>query len=95
MDKDLVAKDEYGNYYVKNKTALWGYIWVGKSLVPRFAILGLIFVGALFAEIAILIPHITTNSSVEGSFWLLTLVTIVSATIFLIEGIRFRKKHTH
>ena len=61
-------------------------------LVPRFAIFGLVFVGVLLAEIAVLIPHILAGSMVEGSFWLLTIVTIVSAAIFLIEGLRFRKK---
>jgi hypothetical protein len=29
---------------------------------------------------------------VEGSFWLLTTVTVVAAMIFLVEGLRFRKK---
>lgn len=92
IDLGLVVKDDYGNYLVKEKVGLKGYVWVGKMLVPRFAIFGLVFVGVLLAEIAVLIPHILAGSMVEGSFWLLTVVTIVSAVIFLIEGLRFRKK---
>jgi hypothetical protein len=90
-DKGLVNKDEYGNYVLKQKIHLKGYIWVGKNLIPRFAILGLVFVGALIGEIAVLIPHLIAGSTVEGSFWLLTFLTIISAAIFLVEGLRFRE----
>jgi len=92
IDLGLVVKDDYGNYVVKEKVSLKGYFWVGKMLVPRFAIFGLVFIGVLLAEIAVLIPHILAGSLVEGSFWLLTVVTIVSAAIFLLEGLKFRKK---
>ncbi len=92
IDLGLVAKDDYGNYIVKQKVSLKGYVWVGTALVPRFAIFGLIFVGVLAAEIAVLIPHLLAGSAVEESFWLLTVVTVVSAAIFLFEGLRFRKK---
>jgi len=88
----LVDKDDYGNYIVKKKVGLKGYVWVGKTLLPRFAIFGFIFVGVLIAEIAVLIPHLMLNSPIEESFWLLTVVTVVAATIFLFEGLRYRKK---
>ncbi len=92
MDLGLVVKDEYGNYIVKEKMNMKGYVWIGKTLVPSFAIFGFIFVGVLIGEIAILIPHLLAGASVEGSFWLLTTVTVVSAVIFLIQALRFRKK---
>ena len=92
MDLGLVVKDEYGNYVVKEKTGLKGYVWVGKTLIPRFAVFGFIFVGVLIAEIVILVPHLLLSTSVEGSFWLLTIVTIVAAAIFLIEGWRSDRK---
>jgi len=88
----LVDKDDYGNYFVKKKVGLKGYVWVGRMLLPRFAIFGFVFVGVLALEIAVLIPHLMLNSPVEESFWLLTAVTIVAAAIFLIEGLRYRKK---
>ncbi|HEX9260971.1 MAG TPA: hypothetical protein VF893_00410 [Candidatus Bathyarchaeia archaeon] len=92
MDLGLVVKDEYGDYVAKEKMRLKGFVWVGKTLVPRFAILGFIFVGILIGEVAILLPHLFAGAAVEGSFWLLTIVTVVSAVIFLIEGLRFRRK---
>jgi hypothetical protein len=92
MDFGLVVKDEYGDYVVKEKTGLKGYVWLGKTLIPRFAVFGLVFIGVLIAEVAVLLPHLLVGASVEGSFWLLTVVTVVSAVIFLVEGLLFRKK---
>ena len=68
-------------------------MWLGKTIVPRFVVFGFIFVGVLIAELAILIPHLFLATSVEGSFWLLTIITVVAAAIFLFEGSRFKKKH--
>ena len=79
IDLGLVAKDDYGNYVMKKKVGLKGYIWVKKKLVPRFAVFGLVFVGVLLAEIGILIPHLLAGSMVEGSFWLLTIVISFSS----------------
>jgi hypothetical protein len=92
IDLGLVVKDEYGNYVVKEKVGLKGHVWLGKTLVPRFVVFGFVFVGVLIAEVAILLPHLFFGTSVEGSFWLLTIITVVAAVIFLFEGSRFRKK---
>ena len=70
----------------------------GQSLVPRFIVFGLVFIGVLIAEMVVLLPHLVVGAPVEGSFWLLTTVTVVAAMIFLVEGLRFRKKqidHNH
>lgn len=91
MDLGLVIKDKYGNYVVKEKVGLKGHVWLGKTIVPRFVVFGFIFIGVLIAEVAILVPHLLLNASVEGSFWLLTAITIIAAAIFLVEGSRFRK----
>jgi len=92
VDLGLVVKDEYGDYVVKKKIGFKGYVWMGKSLVPRFIVFGFVFVGVLIAEVVILVPHLLVSAPVEGSFWLLTVVTVVSMLIFLVEGLRFRKK---
>ena len=91
LDMDLLSKDEYSNYVVKEKVGIKGYMWIGKSLIPRFIMFGLVFLIVLAVEIAIVLLHLLTNSSVEGSFWLLTVVTVVSALLFLAEGLKWRK----
>jgi hypothetical protein len=95
IDLALVVKDEYGNYVVKKKVRLQGFVWIGKRLVPSFAIFGFIFIGILAAEIAVLIPHLLIHSPIEESFWLLTVVTIVSAAVFLSQAMLFRRKSRH
>ena len=91
IDLELVLKDDYGNYIAKEKVGVKGQIWVGKTLVPRFVVFGLVFLGFVIAEVAVLIPHLLLQASVEGSFLLLTALTIVTAVIFLVEGIRFKR----
>jgi hypothetical protein len=93
-DLGLVVKDSYGNYVVKEKMGVKGYVWFGKSLIPSFAVFGFIFVGVLIGEIVVLIPHLLVGAPIQESFWLLALVTIVSAALFLLEALRFRKKAT-
>ncbi len=92
MELGLVTKDPYGNYVAKEKMGLKGYVWVGKTLIPRFAVFGLIFIGVLITEFVVLLPHLFFGASIEGAFWLLIIVTIVSATIFMVEALKFRKK---
>ena len=91
LDLGLVVKDTYGNYCVKERIGFKGYVWMGKSLVPRFIVFGLVFIGVLIAEMVVLLPRLVVGAPVEGSFWLLTTVTVVAAMIFLVEGLRFRK----
>jgi hypothetical protein len=91
IDLGLVAKDEYGNYIVKKKVGMRGYVWLGKSLLPSFAIFGFIFIAVLAFEIAVLIPHLLAHASVQESFWFLTVVTIASAALFLIQAFRFQR----
>jgi hypothetical protein len=92
LDLGLIVKDDYGNYVVKEKVGLKGHIWVGKALVPRYLVFGFIFVGVLIAEIVILLPHLLVGASVEGGFWLMILLTIITATIFLTDGLHYRIK---
>lgn len=95
IDLGLVIKDEYGNYTVKEKVGKKGYVWIGKTLIPSFAIFGFIFVGILIGEIGILIPHLIVGASIEEAFWLLIIMTIIVAAIFLIEALRFRARTKH
>ena len=92
MDQGLVAKDEYGNYIAKKKINIKGYVWVGKTILPSFAIFGFIFLAILAAEVAVLVPHLLINAPIETATWLLTAVTVIAAAVFMFEAIRFRNK---
>ena len=92
IDLGLIIKDDYSNYVVKEKASMRGYVWIGKSLMPSFIIFGFIFLGILIAEIAILVPHLLLGSSIEESFWLWILTTVISAALFLVAAVRFKMK---
>jgi hypothetical protein len=92
IELGLVVKDPYGNYVAKEKLNMKGYVWVGKTLIPSFAIFGFIFIGVLITEFIVVIPHLIVGASIQESLWFLIIATIVSASIFLLEAWRFRKK---
>ena len=92
MDLGLVVRDEYNNYVVKEKVSKKGYVWVGKTLLPSFVIIGFIFVGILIGEVAVLIPHLIRGAPIQESFWFWILTTTIAALLFLFSAIRFRMK---
>jgi hypothetical protein len=92
IDLGVVVQDEYNNYVVKEKVSKKGYVWVGKSLLPSFVIIGFIFVGILIGELAVLVPHLVRGAPVQESFWFWILTTVIAALLFLVSAIRFRMK---
>jgi hypothetical protein len=84
----LLAKNEYGEYVVKEKANVRGYLWIGKRLVPRMLFYFFIFLGILTIEIVVLAIHFSVeNYEFKVFFLLLTLITAVAMVLFLIEGI--------
>jgi hypothetical protein len=89
----LLEKNEYGNYLLKEKISVSGYVWVGRNLVPRLMFYSFFFMGAFSAEIAIiLLGYLVGNVVVETSFLFLTGMTAVAMALFLAEGISLRRK---
>jgi len=56
----LLEKNEYGDYMLKQKANVSGYVWVGRTLVPRLLFYSFFFVGALSAEIGIVLLSYVT-----------------------------------
>ncbi len=89
----LLEKNEYGDYILKEKTGVSGHVWVGRNLVPRLMFYSFFFMGALSAEIAIiLLGYLVGSVVVETSFLFLTGMTAVAMALFLIEGLSLRRK---
>jgi DNA-binding transcriptional ArsR family regulator len=92
-DLGLLEKNEYGNYVLKEKTNISGYIWIGRTLVPRLMFYSLFFLGALASEITIIFVSFFTDAFVlEMSFLFLTGMTAIAMTLFFIEATSLRKK---
>lgn len=89
----LLEKNEFGDYILKEKAGVAGHVWVGKTLVPRLMFYSFFFIGALGAEIAIiLMSYLFSGLVIETSFLFLTAMTAVAMFLFLTEGILLRRK---
>jgi len=92
-DLGLLEKNEKGRYIIKEKAKISGYLWVGKTLVPRLMFYSLFFIGLLGTEIAgITIRYFVYGLVPDILFIYLTLITAIAMMMFLIEGLSLRKK---
>jgi hypothetical protein len=92
-DLGLIEKNEYGDYVLKEKTNIKGHVWVGRNLVPRMMFYSFFFMGALGAEIAIIVlSYLMSGVVIQVSFLFLTGMTGVAMILFLIEGILLYRK---
>jgi hypothetical protein len=84
----LLEKTEYGDYVLKEKAAINGHLWIGRSIMPRFMVYGFFFLGALFAEIAAFLYTQSLDLVVETNFLYTTMIllTSVALAMFFAEG---------
>ena len=88
-----ITCNAYGDYTLKQKVEVSGFVWVGKSLVPRLMFYAFFFMGAFGAEIAIMVSSFfALGLAVDASFLFLTGITAVAMVLFLSEGIRLNRK---
>ena len=84
----LIEKNELGEYIVREKTGVAGHVWIGKTLVPRMVFYSFFFMGILLAEIILVTMQLFVNhQTISLGIWYSILITAVSMTIFLTEGI--------
>jgi hypothetical protein len=89
----LVTKDTFGNYVVKEKIAVRGYVWFGRFLVPNPLVYAFIFLVILVIEIVVLAIHYTVeDQEFKIFFLLLTTITTASVILFVFEGWRMLRK---
>jgi DNA-binding transcriptional ArsR family regulator len=92
----LLEKNEYGDYVLKEKTSVNGYVWVGRNLVPRLLFYSFFFMGALGSEITIvLVSYLTGAFVIETSFLFLAGMTAIAMILFFIEAVSLRRKINH
>jgi hypothetical protein len=89
----LIEKDSCGNYLLKQKVTISGYVWVGNYLVPRLMFYSFFFIGAFAAEVSIILLSLVIKSlAIEASFLFLTGMTFVVMILFFIEGLLLSRK---
>ena len=92
VDSGLADKDAYGRYRAIEKVGFKGYVWLGRSLVPRFTLYGFFLAGLLITELLVLGLRLTNSELIEPSYLLLVAVTAFSAVAFLVESLRLHNK---
>jgi hypothetical protein len=92
-DLGLLEKDSYGEYVLKDKARVRGYVWVGRRMMPKMLVYSLIFLGVLIAELVVLALHYSVeNYSFKIFFLLLALVTGSAMAVFITEGLLQRRR---
>jgi hypothetical protein len=92
-DMGFLAKDAYGEYVLKDKARMRGYVWVGRRMIPKMLVYSLIFLGVLIAELVVLALHYSVeNYSFKIFFLLLALVTGAAMAVFVAEGLLQRRR---
>lgn len=91
-DLGLVEKDQYGAYVVKDKASVKGYVWVGRSLLPRLLLYSFFFIGVLAVEVVVVGIRIMVNEAISTDLMLLSLITAAAAILLMIEGLQLKRK---
>ncbi len=86
----LVEKDAYGEYVLKQKQSVKGYLWFGNKLLPRLVVYSCFFIGVLSVEAIIAVEKIIVGEQLQTDYLTLIMMTIISVAIFLIESFSIR-----
>lgn len=89
----LLAKNQYGEYIVKEKVSISGHLWIGRTLVPRLIFYSFFFIGIVLVELFLIaLPLITQGVAPDIYLYYLISPTAIATLLFLAEGLWLRKK---
>ncbi len=92
-DLGLLQKNEFGEYVIKRKARIGGYLWVGRWIVPKMLVYGLVFMGVLIWELYVLISHYEVEDyEFKVFFFFLILITASAMALFFVEGLLQRMR---
>jgi len=93
-EMDLLQKNEYGEYIIKGRVRMRGYIWVGRRLLSKMMLYAITFIGILATEIIVLAIHYEVEDyKFKIFFALLIAITLVATGLFLFET-RMQRQRT-
>ncbi len=92
-DMGLLEKNEYGEYTVKRKAKIGGYMWLGRRMVPTMLAVSLVFLGILIFELIVLALHYPVETfEFKIFFLLLILITGLAMGVLIVEGMMQRRR---
>lgn len=92
-DMGYLQKNNYGEYVIKDKAPVRGYIWIGRRILPKMMVYSLLFLSILVVELVVFILHYSVENYVFKVFFiLLLLITGLAMTVFTIEALLHHKR---
>lgn len=92
-DLGLLQKNEYGEYVVKQKLNMRGYIWVGRRFISKMFVYAFVFLSILLVEVFVLAIHYAVEDyKFKIFFLLLILITGSAMGLFVSEGLFQRRR---
>lgn len=92
-DMGYLQKNNYGEYVIKDKAPVRGYIWIGRRMLPKMMVYSLLFLSILVVELVVFILHYSVENYVFKVFFiLLLLITGLAMTVFTIEALLHHKR---
>ena len=89
----LLSKNEYGEYFIKKRAKVRGYIWIRHQLISKMMLYAILFLGILAIEIVVLAIHFEVEHYEFKVFLgLLIAVTAIAVGLFLLEARMQRRK---
>ncbi len=90
----MLEKNVYGDYILKEKISVSGSFWIGKNMVPRMILYSFFFMGALIAEVAVILYIFLSGLEIQTNYLFITvlLLTVTAMVIFLSEAIALSHK---
>jgi hypothetical protein len=86
-DLGYLEKNEFGEYTMKNKAHIAGYLWIGRRLMPKMWIYSIVFLGILLFEFYVLVEHLPyENYEFKDFFTIIMLITGAALAVFTVEG---------
>ncbi len=85
---DLLQKNEYGEYIIKRRAHIGGYVWLGKHMMPTMIVISIVFFAILVFELIVFALHFEVETyEFKVFFILLALVTGFAMAVCAIEGL--------
>lgn len=92
-DMGYLQKNNYGEYVIKDKAPVRGYIWIGRHMWPKMLVYSLIFMSILVIELVVLALHYSVENYVfKVLFMLLLLITGLAMAVFTVEALLHHRR---
>ncbi|MGB9841321.1 MAG: hypothetical protein ACPLKZ_01200 [Candidatus Bathyarchaeales archaeon] len=92
-DMGYLQKNQYGEYIIKSKAPVKGYLWLGRHIMPKMLFYAVVFMCILITEIIVLALHYPVENYVFKIFFLLLILVTGSAMcVFTAEWLMQRKQ---